>query len=205
MKRSPVVLLMALALGGLVSLMAASPSLAQKTGRDTKAADTSAGETPSQPPVTADPSMTTAAFGDWVLRCIRIDDGAASHRVCEVSQSLMMDGGQGTIAQIAIGRPAVDQPMMLTTVLPNNVAFPSTVRLLVEENDQAPLELSWTRCIPGACIAQLALDAAALERLADRDAGGQIGFTDANANVVLLPISLRGLAQAIDGLNSAKP
>ncbi len=91
--------------------------------------------------------------------------------------------------------------MLLTAVLPNNVGFPSLVRLLVEENDPEPLELAWTRCIPGACVAQIEVSASALERLTGRDSGGQLGFKDSNANDVVLPISLRGLAQAIDALS----
>lgn len=182
----------------LFGMTAVSTSTAQKSPRDVQAP--AAAQTMTAP-VSADPDMTTAAFGDWVLRCVRVKPGETERRLCEVSQSLLIDGGQGTIAQLAIGRRAEGQPLLLTTVLPNNVAFPSTVGLLVEENDQEPLELAWTRCIPGACIAQLELSTLALERLTARDSGGQLRFTDSNANDILLPISLRGLAQAMDALS----
>lgn len=190
------------AISVLLAMVAAPPSFAQKSPRDVKIPDPTA-ETAqaANSPVSADPDMTTAAFGDWVLRCIRVKPQETGERLCEVSQSLIIEGGQGTVAQLAIGRRAEGQPLLLTTVLPNNVAFPSLVRLLVEVNDSQPLELAWTRCIPGACVAQLQVDELALERLTGRASGGQLGFTDANGNDVVLPISLRGLAQAIDALS----
>lgn len=183
------------ALCAVIVMMAISTSSAQKSPREPQAVETKPA------PVPADPDMTTAAFGDWVLRCVRVKPQETGARLCEVSQSLMIEGGQGPIAQLAIGRRAEGQPLLLTTALPNNVAFPSLVRLLVQQNDSQPLELAWTRCIPGVCIAQLELDELALERLTGRNSGGQLSFKDANAADILLPISLRGLAQAIDALS----
>lgn len=143
--------------------------------------------------------MTTAAFGDWVLRCVRQPQQGAA-RICEVSQSLQAQGAQAPIAQIALGRPERTSPLRITVLLPNNIALPSSVKVLAEEADASPIDLPWRRCLPGACVADVEIGAAALTRLRSKSEGGRIAFRDASGREVALPISLRGLAQALDAL-----
>lgn len=153
---------------------------------------------PSSAPVASEPRQTTAAFGDWVLRCVRQGEGGAARRLCEVSQSLQVQGAQGPIAQVAFGRTDRSQPLRLTALLPNNITLPSVVRLLAEENDPQPVELTWRRCVPGACVADFELAQPALNRLRARTEAGRISFKDATGRDIALPISLLGLAQALD-------
>jgi invasion protein IalB len=47
-------------------------------------------------PITG-PQATTATYGDWVLAC---QGGAAGERMCEVSQSIQVQGQKAPIAQI---------------------------------------------------------------------------------------------------------
>jgi invasion protein IalB len=146
------------------------------------------------------PETTTASFGDWVLRCARAGEGAQAQRVCEVGQSLQVQGQQGFVAQIAVGRTARNEPLRMTVLLPTNVSFPSSVRISGDENDTSPVDLPWRRCIPGACIADNAIADPALQRLRARTTAGRITFKDALGRDVTLPISLRGLAQGLDAL-----
>lgn len=90
--------------------------------------------------------------------------------------------------------------MKMTVLLPNNIALPSSVRLLAEENEAQAIELPWRRCIPGACVADLDLQPAAMTRLRARTEPARLMFRDANGRDVALPLSLRGLAQALDAL-----
>jgi hypothetical protein len=79
-------------------------------------------------PVLAEPSTTTASFGDWVLRCQRIGEGDAEPRICEVGQSMQAQGQKVPIAQIAIGRSAAGEPLRVTVVLQPDLSFPSSAR-----------------------------------------------------------------------------
>ncbi len=155
---------------------------------------------PSAAPVGAEPQQTTAVYGDWALRCVRQGEGAQARRSCEVSQSLQAQGQAQALAQIAIGRPEPGQPMRFVALLPPNVAFPSSVRVGLDEADQQPVELIWRRCLPGACVADVETTQAMLTKLRSRNEGGRLTFREAAGRDVALPISLRGLAQALDAL-----
>ena len=96
-----------------------------------------------------DPAATTATFGDWVLNCQRLPEGSKPARVCEVVQSIQVQGQQGPFARIAIGRIAPDQPLAVTVVLPNNISLPSVVHVGADAKDKGP-DLNWTRCTPAA-------------------------------------------------------
>lgn len=160
---------------------------------------------PKQPvPVAADPSATTASFGDWLLRCVKAGDGANAKRSCEVVQSIVAEGQQAPLAQLAIGRVQPGNPLRLTLVLPHNVSLTAAPRLSSSEGDKQPTELGWQRCLPMGCFA----DAAARDEVlakwrAAGEGRGQIVFADGAGRPVTLPFSLRGLAQALDALSKS--
>jgi invasion protein IalB len=151
-------------------------------------------------PVPTEPQSTVASFGDWVLRCARQGEGNQSTRICEVAQTIQVQGQQGPLAQIAFGRVQRADPLKLTMILPNNVSFPSTVRVSMDEKDTQPLDLAWRRCVPGACIAEADPAAPVIQRFRARTEPARLTFKDAAGRDFVLPISFRGLAQALDAL-----
>jgi len=155
---------------------------------------------PAPAPVSADPQSTTANYGDWVVRCQRVGEGAATQRVCEVAESIQTQGAQGPIAQIAFGRIAPADPMRLTIVLPPNISFPSSPRLAVDEKDPRGIDLSWRRCLPGGCFADAEIKDDLLQRWREQTGQGSLRFKDSAGRDVVLPFSFRGLAQALDAL-----
>src|SRR4051812_13250078 len=82
-------------------------------------------------PTPLEPSVTTATYSDWTLRCVRDKDGKTS--LCEVTQTLQMQGQTAPVAQIAVGRPAQKSPLRLTIIVPINVAFDKAAQMQVEE------------------------------------------------------------------------
>jgi invasion protein IalB len=151
-------------------------------------------------PVTDTPEATVATFGDWSLRCVRQGDGAQANRVCEVMQGLQIQGQSQPIAQLAFGRIKRGDPLRITAAVPANLSFPSTLRLLFEENDRSPIEVAWARCLPGGCFATSDLSAAAMQRLRGRNDPIRMIFRDAAGRDISLPLSMRGLTQALDAL-----
>jgi invasion protein IalB len=155
---------------------------------------------PTLPPVGADPQSTTANYGDWVVRCQRIGDAATGPRVCEVAQIIQMQGGQGPVAQIAIGRVAASDPLRLTLVLPPNVSFPSSPRMAVDDKDTRPADLTWRRCLPGGCFADVEFKDDLAQHWRSQSAQGAIKFKDSGGRDIALPFSFRGFSQALDAL-----
>lgn len=150
------------------------------------------------PPVPSDPGDTAATFGDWALHCERLPEGSRPARACEVVQSIQVQGQQGPIARIAIGRTSLDQPLAVTVVLPNNISLPSVVHVGADAKDKGP-DLNWVRCTPGGCFAQAPLAAETLKVWRATQAS-RITFRDAAGRDVGFPISFRGLPQALDAL-----
>jgi invasion protein IalB len=120
--------------------------------------------------------------------------------VCEVAQSIQLQGQQGPIAQLAIGRVQRTDPLKLTLVLPPNVTLTAPAKFAAEEKDGQPVDAIWQRCLPGACFADAILKDDMLKRLRARAEPGRIEFRDASGRDILLPVSLRGITQALDGL-----
>lgn len=154
------------------------------------------------PPVSAEPATTSATYGDWVMRCQRVGEGTAARRMCEVAQTIRVQQGRDPIAEVALGRLPVEKALHLTALLPPNVSFPSSVSVAGEKPAQT-LDLQWRRCLPGGCFA----DAVAADDLIKAWRGtagaGKLTFKDAGGRDVQLPVSFRGLAQALDALDKA--
>jgi invasion protein IalB len=148
-------------------------------------------------PVGTEPQNTSATYGDWTLRCSRTGDAA---RVCEVALPFQLQGQQGPFAQLAFGHVAAKDPMHATFLVTPNVAFPSNVRLTTDDKDAQPIDLNWTTCIAAACRADGELKDDQLKRWKALAAPAKLQFKDSTGREIAVPVSIRGLAQALDAL-----
>ena len=142
---------------------------------------------------------TTAAFGDWLLRCRQVAAGQSA-RSCEVIQSVILQGQTAPFAQLSFGRLGQNEPLYFTAVVPTNVAFPSAVRITIDEKDNQPVDVAWTRCLPGGCFASVTLKDDVLKRWRGQSEGGRLTFRNGAGQDTVVPISFRGLARALDAL-----
>jgi invasion protein IalB len=146
--------------------------------------------------------LTTASFGDWQLSC-RLTPGAAgqpSRRLCEVLQRVVLQGQTAPFAQLGFGKMTPADPLFFTAVVPPNVTFPSSVKLAIDENDKQPVEVAWTRCLPGGCFASLAVNDDVVKRWRAQNEGGRLMFKNGAGQDLVVPISFKGLARALDAL-----
>jgi invasion protein IalB len=155
-------------------------------------------------PVSPVPQSTTASFGDWVVRCRRIDQAPGNATACEVAQTLQVQG-QGPIAEIAFGHPpgkdaTSRERMRVVVVLPNNVTLSVPVLMSVDEKDK-PIELSFRRCLPSGCFADAEPSDDVVVRWRGQDGRGRLAFKDGGNRDIVLPFSFRGLAQALDAMS----
>jgi invasion protein IalB len=151
-------------------------------------------------PVDAEPQTTTASFGDWVKRCQRVTVGGAPQRLCEVAQTVQVQGQPGPIAELAIGRVKKEDPLSVTLVLPVNVGFPSAPKVALDGKPADSAELAWRRCLQGGCYADAPIKDDLLRLWRASDAAGRIEARDAVGRPIAVSISFRGLAQALDAL-----
>ena len=180
--------LLALLTSTLLAIVAA-PALAQ----------TAKPAAPAPAPVGPDPSITTASYGDWTARCEK-GTGDKAQRICEAVQTVQLPNQQVPVAQIAFGHATTSDPLKLVVVLPVDVWFPSTVKVSVGDKDPSGVELSWRRCLPVGCFAESAGSDEAARRWRSESGQGRIVYKDGLNHDVTLPISFRGLAQALDAL-----
>ena len=158
---------------------------------------------PAAPPaapavVSADPAQTTATYGDWVLRCVRTGDGGTGPRVCEVVQTMVLQGQQQPVAQVAVGYEKND--LRFTMLVPPAISLSRGPTLGVANASAPHFDLAWRRCLPNGCFADVAVGSELLKLLRSRTEPMQIDFRDAAEREVKLPLSMRGLVPALDAL-----
>lgn len=156
---------------------------------------------PPSAPISSDPHSTTATYGDWVLICQKVaDEAGKGSRLCEVSQSVQVQGQSGPIARLAISKGESAAGHIVTIVLPTNVLLTEGPNVAIDENDPAALKLSWARCLPGGCFAEAALKDDVLATWRAQSERGNLYFKDGLGRSVTVPFSFRGLAPAFDAL-----
>jgi invasion protein IalB len=134
------------------------------------------------------------------LRCQRLADPAATNKLCEISLTIQAGQQPAPIAQIAMGRLAKTDPYHLTAHVPTNISLPSVVNFSTGDKDTHRQELAWRRCAPAGCFADSTLTDAQWMGLRGQTDMGSLEFIDAVGRPVKLPVSFRGLAQAMDAL-----
>ena len=194
MARYAYILMVAVAIGSFAGPLASQPARppAQAT------APQPATSPPTAAPVSQDPDRTTAAFGDWLLRCERL---ASGQRECDVIQTLALQGQAQPIALIAVSRPTRGQPLQMSVQVPVGTNLTNALRLTGNGRDALLVELPWQRCIPAGCFAETQLrDEAVLRRLRATTETGRIEFRDGANQEIQWPFSFRGLGAALDAL-----
>jgi invasion protein IalB len=164
-----------------------------------------------KPPVTseaprlgvAEPSSTSASYGDWIMRCQRLGDGADADRVCEAAQLIHAQDQQNPVAEVAIGRLKKTDPLRLTIVLPVNIALSTPPRLSLNGKDVDGLNFVWLKCLPGGCYANALLTDDVVRRWRDETDARRITWNDGSGRESAVGLSFNGLGSAIDALNRA--
>ena len=144
----------------------------------------------------------TEQHGDWVLVCRKAN--AQSAQTCEVVQTIANNQQKTPFAQIAIGKLKPDMPNQITVVVPHNVSFPSSVKIVTDEKDKSPLDVAWTRCMPVGCFASAALKDDIQKKWSGLETQGRVIFKAGNGQDIPMPISFKGLKGALEALAKEK-
>lgn len=144
----------------------------------------------------AEPQQTTATYRDWTLRCVVAAD---KHKKCEVTQATHVQGRQRPVSQIAISEPVKGSPAKMVVQLPIGIWLPAGVKVSYGANEPAVIA-SFKRCVPDACFADATLTDAQLDKMKSAKKSGHLEFENGTQNLLKLPISFRGFAEALDAL-----
>lgn len=160
---------------------------------------------PPPAPATA-PDRTSAAYGDWTLRCETTRPaGQPAQRLCEIALTFT-DARNQPVAQMVMGRTARAEPMRVILQVPIETRVEEAARLQADPAAAAgeALSLPFKLCsvARGGCFAEAELpNDAALRRLRARgDAPGRVTFRDSAGREIHLTMSLRGFGAALDAL-----
>jgi invasion protein IalB len=175
--------------GLLAALVAASAAAQTPPAAKAPAAAPAAAPAPA-----TDPAQTTATYGDWVLRCVRPEKGP---HVCELVQSMVVQGQQQPVAQVAVGYDKAD--LRFTLLVPPAISLSRGPTLGVP-NETKHFDLAWRRCLPNGCFADVQVGPELQKTLRGHSEPMQLNFKDAAERDVNLPLSMRGLVPALDAL-----
>jgi len=151
-------------------------------------------------PIVGTPVQTTATYGDWVLRCARGGEGQTGPQTCEIVQTLVLQGQQQPIAQVAVGSIDKTSPLRLTVVVPTAISFSKTATIVGAAGTANLFELVWRRCLPSGCFADFVLSPDAIKTMRARTEPANLVFRDAGERDITLPFSMRGFVQSLDAM-----
>lgn len=183
-----------------VRWMAARVALGLALALELSALSAGVGTAPARALVAAQPRITTASFGDWTLRCERPEDAADGAQACDVSQAIQ-DERQGVVAQVSLIEGEGARAKRILALVPSNITFASPMMVAAPEADDAALKLGWRHCMPIGCVADEELPGAMLSLWREQSGQGRLTYKDAGGRDVAVPVSFRGLAQALDALS----
>jgi invasion protein IalB len=163
-------------------------------------------QAPTAPAPASGPDRTSAAHGDWMLRCeVARPPGQASVRTCEVALTFSDQRGQA-VAQLVMGRTRRTEPLRMVLQVPLEIRTDQPARIIADPAAPAgqAVELPFRMCSAarGGCFAEAELigDIALQRLLARGENPGRVTFRDSAGREIQLPLSLRGFAQALEAL-----
>jgi invasion protein IalB len=166
------------------------------------AATPQAGATSSQAPVTP-AGIQRETFQDWQVACAPSD----GKRRCAVLQQQAGQAAGGTGARqrlFAIELIPAGAAATGTLILPFGLDLAKGVSLKVGDKASAPA-IAFRTCIPAGCIVPLEFGAQAVSALRTAPLLSATITEADNGRVSTLPISLKGLAQALDRARQLSP
>jgi invasion protein IalB len=182
--------------GTLLALASvASPAQAQQRPAAPPAAP---GATPAATPAPAAngpvPDRTVAQYGDWFVACTQV----SGQRACEMNHTITNSNGQ-TVAVLAFGRPAREQPLRFVVQVAANVRVSQPLRLVLD----AEATLTYTWCNRLICVVELDLPDEVIPRRFRARAADQparLIWWDGADNELAYPVPVRGFSAAWDEL-----
>jgi invasion protein IalB len=157
---------------------------------------------------TAEPSSTTATYGNWTVTCATVSaEGAtAAQKTCQMTTKLNLkdaDGQLRPLLEVAIGQPLGGEGARIVVQVPLDVALRQPLIVSVDADaSQTPkpqtelVSASYFACVPQGCIADAALTADVIATL-QQSATTNLTFTAlAGSKRITVPVAMTGFGDA---------
>jgi invasion protein IalB len=141
----------------------------------------------------------TATYDDWMISCVTQAE-KDSKKTCEVVQLQGVQGQPNAVFQITISRPDPGKNFKIFFQVPANVWLDTGIKLVTEEGKESVLPSTFRWCIPARCLADAELTEPFLKKLRDQPKPGLVVYKDAAQHDVSIPVSFKGLPQALDAM-----
>ena len=136
------------------------------------------------------PSSLREAYQDWSVAC-SVQEKA---KICSLSQDQVQQNGQRLLAVEVQRHP--DGSATATLLLPFGILLDSGVTLQID--DKPPFsQLRFRTCLPTGCVAVFTIDPLTLGKMREGTVL-KLNVTTAAETQLTFPVSLRGLAAALD-------
>lgn len=191
----------------LVAALALPAYSQESTQSETPAAEPAPAEQPAATdlstgqPAAPEPYVKET-YGDWQLRCLRMEDGSDP---CEIYQ-LLKDAEGNSVAEITmIALPGGGEAVAgATVIVPLETLLPPQMRLAVD--GAKPKVYPYTFCAPVGCFSRIGFTADEIEGLM-KGAKGTVSVVPAAApdQVVSVDMSLKGFTDAFEAVKATLP
>lgn len=191
----------------LVAALALPAYSQESTQSETPAAEPAPAEQPAATdlstgqPAAPEPYVKET-YGDWQLRCLRMEDGSDP---CEIYQ-LLKDAEGNSVAEITmIALPDGGEAVAgATVIVPLETLLPPQMRLAVD--GAKPKVYPYTFCAPVGCFSRIGFTADEIEGL-KKGAKGTVSVVPAAApdQVVSVDMSLKGFTDAFEAVKATLP
>lgn len=143
-----------------------------------------------------EPQRTSATYDDWIVQCV-IRSGPPQKKGCDMVQVVRRKNKP--VALVIMTKPVQGRPMELIVQLPVNVSLASGVRIQTAAADPG-VRAPFVHCLPGGCVAMVALKQDTIERFRAAHGSGKMLFADAVGRTIAIPLSFKGFDEALSAL-----
>ena len=158
---------------------------------------------------TAEPSATTATYGNWTVTCgtAAVEGATAPQKVCQMTTKLNLKGADGQLRpllEIAVGLPPGGTEPRIVLQVPIDVALREALVVSVDAQtagaDPMPqtdlVTATYFACVPTGCIADAVLKADAIAGLKATKTTNVTFTALAGAKKITVPVEMTGFADA---------
>jgi len=168
---------------------------------------------------TAEPTSTTATYGNWTVSCIMAQPAtgdAAPVKVCEMKTQLNLKGQDGQsrpLLQLAVGQPPGSATARMVVQVPVDVALREPVAVSLDQGPatdaQTPVPqeqlfaATYLACTPTGCLADSAVTDEVIGKLRGAKTTNVTFTSLQGGKKITVPVPMTGFADAADALGLA--
>lgn len=143
------------------------------------------------------PTSLSETYDAWTVQCANQQQGEATRRLCQMSQTLLQKESQQRVLTFALRRS--EDRAIVTLVLPFGLLLSEGFRIQIA--DEEILRGDYRTCLPAGCIAETEISAEAISQLEAAETVSVL-ITATSGQEIKTDISLKGFSAAYQRLTA---